>query len=133
MFSLSEQSEANLAGAEMSLKKVVRRAIEITDVDFSVIESIRTEEQQRQNVADGVSWTMDSKHLPNHNGYAEAVDLYPWVNGRTNHARKYYDRIAKAMFAAAAEQGYPLAWGGFWKGSDGETGLDMPHFERYRT
>lgn len=129
-FHLSQNSEDALSGAELPLKKVVRRAIEITDVDFSVIETLRSEEQQRQNIENGVSWTMDSKHLPNHNGYAEAVDLYPWVNGRTNHDRKYYDRIAKAMFEAAAEVGYPLTWGGFWWKDNGSTGRDCPHFER---
>lgn len=134
MFKLGRASEKNLAGAEEPLKRVVRRAIQISDVDFSVIQSLRSLAEQRQSFANGNSWTMDSKHLPNENGEAEAVDIYPWVNGKTNHAPQYYARIAKAMFAAAAEEGYPLEWGGFWwkDESKEETGLDMPHFARYR-
>jgi len=129
-FQLSQDSLDALAGAEPGLRNVVLRAIEITDVDFSVIQTIRSEAQQRINIENGVSWTMDSKHLPNENDEVEAVDIYPWHGGQTDHSPELYDRIAKAMFQAAAEQGYPLTWGGFWWKDDGTTGRDRPHFER---
>lgn len=51
-------------------------------LDFSVFEGLRDEATQRRYVRSGVSWTMNSKHLPQSDGLAWAVDLVPYLNGR---------------------------------------------------
>jgi len=117
-YKLGKGSIANLKGGSNSIRSLVEYAIKITDVDFSVIETIRTVEQQQINVEKGVSWTMQSYHL-----IGEAVDLYPWVDGKTSHDPDHYKRIAKAMFKAAHDLDIELEWGGFWKTSD------MPHWQ----
>lgn len=126
-YKLGTSSSKKLMTCTFSLQKVVEIAISISDVDFSVVEGVRTEAQQRLNIKNGVSWTMNSKHLANANGKARAVDIYPWVNGRTSHDPEHYKRIARAMFMAAAREGVEIWWGGFWKG--GEPFKDAPHWE----
>lgn len=52
-FKFSQRSEKNLAGVNPDLVKVVRRALEISPVDFGVTEGLRSTDRQRQLVADG--------------------------------------------------------------------------------
>ena len=114
---------------------VTMLAYRYSEVDFSVVQTRRTEDEQRANMnADPpVSWTMDSDHLYSdeycERGGVLAEDIYPWVNGQTNHDPKYYMLIAKAMFRAAGELGVEIKWGGFWKGDR----RDYPHFAKRRS
>lgn len=132
MFKLGKRSEERLQGVNPSLVAVVRRAIELSTVDFTVLEGKRTLERQQELFDQGrtkpgkiVTWTMKSKHLD-----GDAVDLVPFPVDWND--TKKFDAIAKAMFAAAAELGVKLRWGADWDG-DGkprEKGeYDSPHFE----
>ncbi|MCB5320309.1 M15 family peptidase, partial [Yersinia massiliensis] len=49
-FIFGKASESNLIGVHPDLVKVVRRALEITPIDFKVIEGCRTVERQRELV-----------------------------------------------------------------------------------
>ena len=119
-FKFGTSSNRVLRTVEEPLQRVVRVALSLTDVDFSVIEGIRDRERQADLVYQGLSWTMDSKHLR-----GRAIDLYPWVDGATSHNPEHYKRVAKAMFAAAFQVNVPIEWGGFWRASN----QDMPHWE----
>ena len=66
MFQLSEKSISKLAGVHPDLVKVIKRAIEITPVDFTVIEGLRTKERQAYLLKSGKSKTMRSRHLTGH-------------------------------------------------------------------
>ena len=112
-FKLSAKSLTNLQGVEERLVRVVQRAIELTTVDFGVIEGLRTEETQRAYVAAGKSQTMASKHLE-----GKAVDLMAYVAGKPSWELNLYDDIADAMKKAAAEQGVAIRWGGAWTVND---------------
>jgi peptidoglycan L-alanyl-D-glutamate endopeptidase CwlK len=101
--------------------RVVKRAIEITEVDFTVIEGLRTRERQKELVASGASQTMNSRHLTGH-----AVDLAAWV-GEIRWDWPLYHKIAEAMKHAAAEDGIHIEWGGDWKSF-----RDGPHFQLSR-
>ena len=113
MFELSERSLRNLEGVEESLLVVVLRAIQITKIDFGVIEGLRSEAKQKKLVAAGASQTMRSKHLT---GYA--VDLMAYLNGRACWELNIYDEIADAVKQAASEQGVAIRWGGAWNVPD---------------
>lgn len=113
MFELSERSLRNLEGVEESLLVVVLRAIQITKIDFGVIEGLRSEAKQKQLVAAGASQTMRSKHLTGH-----AVDLMAYLNGRGCWELAVYDEIAEAMRQAAKEQGVAIRWGAAWNVPD---------------
>lgn len=119
MYSLSEKSINKLEGVDSSLIKVVKRAIEITTIDFGVTEGLRTVERQRELFAAGKSQTMKSKHL-----VGRAVDLVAMPNGRVSWEWKYYTHIATAMKQAAKELGIDIEWGGDWK-----TLKDGVHFQ----
>ena len=132
MFKLEKRSEERLVGVNPALVAVVRRAIELSTVDFTVLEGKRTLERQQELFDQGrtkpgkiVTWTMKSKHLD-----GDAVDLVPFPVDWND--TKKFDAIAKAMFAAASELGVKLRWGADWDG-DGkprEKGeYDSPHFE----
>lgn len=119
MYKLSARSLAKLEGVHEDLVAVVKRAIEITDVDFGVTEGLRTVERQKELVAKGASQTMRSRHLTGH-----AVDLVAYVGSEARWDRPLYDKLADAMKRAAKELDIPLEWGGDWK-----TLKDGPHFQ----
>ena len=125
-YRLGTASSKHLEGGKPDLVAVGRRAIEITSMDFSVVDVLRNESEQRANIKNGVSWTMDSRHLPDDDGLAFAADLYPYYEGKTQHRPWMYRQIAEAMFRAAIELGVDIEWGGFWKGQD------MPHWQLSR-
>lgn len=113
MFKLSTRSLDKLITVEPELQSVVRRAIELTKVDFGVIEGIRTAERQKELVAKGASKTMKSKHLE-----GRAVDLMAYINGRGCWELNVYDEIADAMKQAAIEADVGLVWGAAWNVDD---------------
>ena len=118
-FVFSKRSLKNLVGVHPDLVRVVRRALELTEVDFVVLEGIRTLEKQRQYVESGASRTMNSRHLTGH-----AVDLIAWVERTVNWDLINDERIDAAMKEAGMELGIPVEWGGDWKGFK-----DGPHFQ----
>ena len=121
-FRLSSRSLARLDGVHPDLVRVVKRAIELTPVDFGITEGLRTKERQRQLVAQGASRTMNSRHLTGH-----AVDVVAYIGSEVRWDWPLYPRIAKAFRQAAAELKVPIEWGGDWpKLRDG------PHFELSR-
>ena len=117
MFKLGARSLANLSGVHPDLVKVVKKAIEITLVDFVVTEGLRTYERQQQLFKSGATKTMNSRHLTGH-----AVDLAPIVGGKAEW--RLCPKVASAMKLAAAGLRIPLEWGGDWK-----TFIDQPHFQ----
>lgn len=119
MFILDARSEKNLIGVHKDLIKVVRAAITITPIDFTVTEGIRTLSRQKQLFAAGATRTMNSRHLTGH-----AVDLAAKVNGTIRWDWPLYQKIADAMLSAAKQLQVPVIWGGSWK-----TFKDGPHFE----
>lgn len=118
-FKLGARSVARLAGVHPDLRKVVERAIEITDVDFTVLEGLRSKTRQRQLVNSGASKTMNSRHLTGH-----AVDLGAYVGGEVSWDWPLYYKIADAMKQAADEMNQPIEWGGDWR-----TFKDGPHYQ----
>lgn len=112
-FALSQRSLMNLSGVQPALVAVVKRAIQITKVDFGVIEGLRTEARQQELVNSGASQTMNSRHLTGH-----AVDLMAYIGDRASWELNLYDDIADAMKQAATELGTPIKWGGAWTVQD---------------
>ena len=116
-YKLGTRSKQSLSGVHVDLVAVVKKAIEITDVDFSVIEGIRHIERQRQLVKAGKSTTLNSRHITGH-----AVDMVPYPVDWEDLER--FELMAKAMKSASEELEIPIIWGGDWKSF-----YDAPHFE----
>lgn len=108
-FKLSSRSLRNLQGVNIALVEVVKRAIQITKVDFAVTEGLRSVERQKELVAKGASQTMQSKHIT-----GKAVDLTAFLDNRVSWEIALYDEIADAMRQAAIEQNVPIRWGAAW-------------------
>ena len=62
-FTLGTRSLSRLSGVQADLFRVVKRAIELTTVDFVVVEGVRTPARQKELVAAGASQTLKSNHL----------------------------------------------------------------------
>lgn len=118
-FYLSRRSLDTLYGVHPDLVRIVKRAIEITAVDFVVLEGLRDVKKQAALVAAGASQTMNSRHLTGH-----AVDLGAYVDGGVRWDWPLYGFLATDMKRAAEEFNVPLEWGGDWK-----TFKDGPHFQ----
>lgn len=124
MYVLSRKSLDRLAGVHPDLVRVVKRAIEITTVDFAVLEGVRSKSRQEQLVKAGASQTMNSRHITGH-----AVDLGAYVSGSVRWDWPLYHKIADAVKQAAAELGVPIEWGGDWRKFKDGPHFQLPHKE----
>lgn len=124
-FNLSGASLLKMNGVHPDLQKVVKRSIELSTVDFRVIQGVRTQEYQDELYAQGrtkpgkiITNTRDSKHI-----HGLAVDLAALIDGAISWEPQYYSSIATAMYDASKELQIPITWGGDWKIKD------LDHFE----
>lgn len=156
-FRLGAASRANLIGVHPRLVAVVTRAIQITPVDFKVIEGVRSDAQAYINFGKGrnvealiaagvpmparyakpleakVTWLRNplaTKHRKQADGWGHAVDLLPAPYDWKD--LSHFDTVAEAMLRAADEHGTLIRWGADWDADGhprerGET--DSPHFE----
>ena len=116
---LGTRSLSRLEGVHPDLVRVVKRAAAMSDLDFTVLEGLRTVERQKQLFVQKATKTMNSRHLTGH-----AVDLAPMIGGKISWDWPLYNRLAKIIKAAAAVEKVPLQWGGDWR-----TFKDGPHWE----
>lgn len=149
-FALGARSLTRLEGVHPVLVSVVKRAIQITPVDFTVIEGVRSREAMCINYGKGrtsdqckvkgvpasyaqptlskVTWLADpfkSKHGVQADGYGHAVDLAPWIKGAIDwDDLDAFNGISQAMKAAARGLDANITWGGDWNSSK-----DLPHYE----
>ena len=118
-YRLGTRSKQRLEGIHTDLVKVVERAIELTEVDFTVLEGMRTLTRQKELVKRGASMTLNSRHLTGH-----AVDIGAYVDGEVRWDWPLYHRMAIAMKQAALELKVDLEWGGDWQSFP-----DGPHYQ----
>lgn len=117
-FQFSKNSLSALEGVHPDLIAVARLGLRYSRMDFSVVEGVRSLEQQKEYLADGVTTTLNSRHLTGH-----AVDLYPW-DGGTTHAADAYAELERAIKQASITLNIPVEWGGDWSEF-----VDRPHWE----
>jgi peptidoglycan L-alanyl-D-glutamate endopeptidase CwlK len=139
---LSARSLKALEGVHPKLVDVVKLALRYCEVDFMVIEGVRTPKRQKELYAQGrtapgniVTWTLKSNHFVNdRTGFGHAVDILPapydWSTKGPN--GNPFDLVYKAMMRAADELDTPIRSGLDWDrdGKLREKGEnDSPHFE----
>tara|TARA_S200002703_G_scaffold119704_3_gene105473 strand:+ start:1132 stop:1599 length:468 start_codon:yes stop_codon:yes gene_type:complete len=117
-YKLSKRSLGKLDGVHPDMVATVKRAIELTKVDFGITCGLRTVEEQKKLVASGRSQTMNSKHIPQSDGYSHAVDCLAYIEGDVCWEIAVYDDICDAMAAAAKETGTAIKWGAAWSEGD---------------
>jgi peptidoglycan L-alanyl-D-glutamate endopeptidase CwlK len=121
---LDPRSLQALAHVHPDLVKVVTLAHGDSQQAFEVIQGLRTLAEEQANVAKGASETLHSRHLPNKEGLACAVDVAAVDQGHISWNPLLYQAIAHAMKAAAMELDVPIEWGGDWR-----TLKDWGHFQ----
>lgn len=124
-FKFSQASLEKLKGVHPDLIKVVTLALAKSEVDFKVIEGLRTQERQNQLYVQRKTKTLKSRHLTGH-----AIDIVPLPLDWNNITA--FGKVAKAMFEASRELKIPIRWGGDWNrngSSKDEPFYDGPHFE----
>lgn len=118
-FLLSKKSLDRLSGVHPDLVRVVQRAIEVSEVDFTVLEGLRDPARQKTLFEAGASQTLNGRHITGH-----AVDLGAWVEDEVRWDWPLYHKIAAAMKEAAKELNVAIVWGGDWSRFK-----DGPHYE----
>jgi peptidoglycan L-alanyl-D-glutamate endopeptidase CwlK len=108
-FQLSARSLERLKGVHADLLKLVARASELSPLEFTVLEGVRSLERQRQLVAQGRSQTLNSRHLTGH-----AVDIAPLERGQPVWDWPAYQRLAEFIKQAARDVNVHVEWGGDW-------------------
>ena len=85
-----------------------------------IVDTLRTPEEQAENIRKGVSWTKNSKHL-----VGKAIDVCPYetwsLHGPDKLRWDEKDPVWQKIGAIGEKLG--LTWGGRWKQKD------MGHFE----
>ena len=114
MYKLSGRSLNKLEGVHPTMVDTVKRAIQLSKVDFGVIYGVRSLAEQKRLYEAKRSQTMKSKHLVQEDGYSHAVDLMAYDGSDPSWDIVMYDDIADAMKAAAKETGAKIRWGAAW-------------------
>lgn len=138
MYKFGEKSLDNLVGVHPDLIDIIHDVMSLQVMDFSIIEGLRSFEQQELYVQQGRSKTMNSKHLKQATGYSHAVDLYPYpvdmklVNRGDMREVSRFGVLAGLMLSCAKQRNIKLTWGADWD-RDGNvldhTFYDAPHFQ----
>lgn len=118
-FKLGPRSLLNLRGVHPDLVRVVKRAISISPLDFTVLEGRRSIARQKELVAKGASKTMKSRHI-----HGFAVDIAPYVGGQVRWDWPLYDQLAEVIKTAAKLELVKVEWGGDWTSFK-----DGPHWQ----
>lgn len=107
-----------LRGVHPDLCRIMLHATQ-TPQPFIIVYGARTVEAEKIAVSTGHSTTMHSRHLPNAEGLACAVDVcaldthgqLDWAAGRE---AEVFGKIAEQVKASAADLHLPVEWGGDW-------------------
>jgi len=117
-YQFGRRSLAELAGVHPRLVDVTTRALALSPVDFAVHDGHRTTSEQHALFQQGAStldgYTKRSKHQEQEDGFAHAVDLVPYINGKLRWEWKPIYLIAEAMRTAGEQYRVKLRWGGTW-------------------
>lgn len=123
-FSAKSLSKLNNSKVHPKIKVLMNEAIKTSPIDFTIIETVRTTEQQKINVAKGVSKTMKSRHIPlvNKSGLCEAIDIAPYPIDWNNIKR--FVQLSEHIKKVAKQLNIKIEYGGDWKSFK-----DYPHYQ----
>lgn len=126
MFKFSQKSLSKINDKKFhpKLKLLLLEAIKTSPIDFTVIETTRTPEQQKAYVLKGTSKTMNSRHIPSQNksGLAEVFDIAPYPIDWNNIKR--FIQLSEHIKKVAKQLNISVTYGGDWK-----TFKDYPHYQ----
>ena len=117
---LSDLSDAFKPKAFELLARCVEARIAV-----AIVDTLRTPEEQAANIAKGVSWTKNSKHLPDATGKSNAIDLCLYETYLAHGNDKFNWDASDPLWQeiGALGESLGLTWGGRW------TVRDLGHFQ----
>jgi peptidoglycan L-alanyl-D-glutamate endopeptidase CwlK len=132
------RSKERLAAADGDLRRVLERALGYGLMDITILQSVRSREDQERAFAEKrsrVHWPNSKHNVLREGDPAEAVDAAPYVNGAASYNYNHCCFLAGLVQAAASELGVSVRWGGNWD-MDGEPVTDhdfqdLVHFEKH--
>ena len=113
-FKFSQKSLDKMKGVHPDLVSVVKRALELSSIDFAVLEGLRDPGEQKEIVESGKSWTKNSRHFTGH-----AVNVGVVIGRHVIWDYPWYEKLYKFFKQASDELKIPIEWGGHWKEMDG--------------
>lgn len=145
MYKFGKSSKRHLGECHPDLQHLaklsLKRSFELNLFDFGIIDGGRTVAEQEENISNGVSWTMNSRHLFKYpkvepvtmkfSGsslvedfysmeWSHAFDFAIYVHGKIKWEFPLYERLYNEVFKVVAEEeGIKIKWGGEWKSKDG--------------
>lgn len=140
MYKFGKSSRKHLSECHPDLQHLAQlsivRSFELGLYDFGIIDGGRTDEEQRENIKNGVSWTMNSRHLlkrsinPGVRGndatefsmtkWSHAFDFAVYIGPKIKWEFPLYECLYTDVFKVVAkEEGIKIKWGGEWKSKDG--------------
>ena len=124
----SRRSYDNMRGVHPDLVACAVMALyRYSTLDFVIIEGVRSirRHEHLQDREDPVTWTSNSKHLIQADGFGHALDIAPLINNRIPwDNRNAFRNVSQAMKFAARYLGIQIVWGGDWKSV-----FDGAHYE----
>lgn len=144
MFKLSQNSLKKLEGVHPKLVELCVETLKVSPIDFSIVQGVRTKDQQEALFAQGrrtleavndlrkkvgwapitvtenkypVTWTLNSDHIPK-DGCGHAIDFAAYVDGKISWDEKYYFPIADTFKATAKKMGLEVDIGAYWAKRD---------------
>ena len=105
--------------------ELLARCVEMR-IPVAIINTLRSQEEQEENLIKGVSWPRNSKHLPHPpDGLARAIDIAPYeiflISGPDKLA--WDAKYPAWQVIGLVGESLGLRWGGKWKIPD------LGHFE----
>ena len=115
VYKFGRRSKSQLEGVHPKLVDVAQLALDqFTIVDFSIIDGVRTQREQRDLFHQGMTHTLESRHLKQKDGYGHAIDIAPYYQGKIRWDWPLFFKVATAMFISAKTLKVPIRWGGAW-------------------
>lgn len=128
MPTFGDKSSKQLATCDERIQRILNKVVE--SWDCVVIEGKRSEAQQKINVANGASKTLESKHVYPIGQPSLAVDVAPYPIKWNDYNRFY--AFAGFVIGIATSMDIKLRWGGDWDSDrdfSDQKFNDLPHFE----
>ena len=119
----SQRTLDNLQGINPKLVIILATAIERSNVNFTVIDGLRTVEQQHEHFKNGKS-KLDGVNRKSYHQTGNAIDFIPFpFDGNWNNISQF-QRVGDELKKIATEFGVECRYGGDWVNF-----RDYPHFE----
>lgn len=138
MYHYGTKSNEKLDSCHPALAQIMRKALERSPYDITIIHGWRGEEVQNSLFDAKLSktpWPASKHNNTNADGQplSLAVDFAPWVNNTIDwEDNLIFSVLAGIIMATAAELGYTVRWGGDWDGdgsSRDQSFMDIGHME----